>query len=100
MADVATRLRLSRGTIEHLESNRYNQLPGRTFARGYVRNYARILGLPVESVLSEFDQLVPDAPSSTPSDTAVPSARRNKLDSQQVRHGRQQRDRRPVSLVR
>ena len=54
MADVATRLRLSRGTIEHLESNRYNQLPGRTFARGYVRNYALAVFVGVVALLAYF----------------------------------------------
>jgi cytoskeleton protein RodZ len=84
IADVATRLRLSGNTIEHLESDSYNQLPGRTFARGYLRNYARMLGQPLEPVLAEFDRLVPRAPSATSTATRAPPAGAKKPQPQHL----------------
>ena len=43
VAEVAKRLRLSISQIEALEADAYDKLPGPTFARGFIRNYARLL---------------------------------------------------------
>ncbi|NKN31885.1 RodZ domain-containing protein [Marichromatium bheemlicum] len=42
---VASQLHLRPETIEALEQDRYDQLPGPVFAIGYLRNYARLLGV-------------------------------------------------------
>lgn len=49
--DVANQLNLTPATIEALENNDYELLPGITFARGYLRGYARLLGLDEEQIL-------------------------------------------------
>lgn len=54
--DVALRLHLSRSMIQALESDDYGGLPGPVFVRGYIRNYARLLGLDDSAVLSSFNQ--------------------------------------------
>ena len=43
--DVAQRLRLDAHVIEALEADDLERLPARTFVRGYLRNYARLVGL-------------------------------------------------------
>lgn len=42
-ADVARQLRLGLRQIEGLESNRFEVLPGNTFVRGFIRNYAKVV---------------------------------------------------------
>lgn len=44
-AQVATQLRLQSRIIEALERDDYHALPGSTFVQGYLRSYARLLGL-------------------------------------------------------
>ena len=45
VAAVAAQLRLSPRQIEALEADRYCDLPGAVFVRGFIRNYARMLKL-------------------------------------------------------
>jgi cytoskeleton protein RodZ len=48
---VAQQLKLSAGQVRALEDGQYGLLPGRTFVRGFVRNYARLVRLDAEQVL-------------------------------------------------
>lgn len=57
---VADRLHLKRVTVVALEEEDYERLPARVFVRGYYRNYARLLGIPEEPLLKEFDQRCPE----------------------------------------
>ncbi|MCZ7597367.1 MAG: helix-turn-helix domain-containing protein [Gammaproteobacteria bacterium] len=43
--DVAANLNLRVSVIEALERDDYGDLPGPTFVRGYIRAYARLLGI-------------------------------------------------------
>lgn len=54
---VAAALHLSSRQIVALEEEDYDQLPGPTYVRGYLRNYAHYLGLPVEPLLAAFNRL-------------------------------------------
>ncbi|APV50477.1 hypothetical protein BWI17_12710 [Betaproteobacteria bacterium GR16-43] len=51
-ADIAQRLRMSVSQVEALELGDYTRLPRGTFLRGFVRNYARVVGVDPETVLS------------------------------------------------
>jgi cytoskeleton protein RodZ len=42
-ADVARQLRLGLRQVEGLESNHFEVLPGNTFVRGFIRNYAKVV---------------------------------------------------------
>jgi cytoskeleton protein RodZ len=55
LADVAQRLKLGVRQIEALENGDWAGLPGSTFVRGFVRNYARMLGIESESLLAHLD---------------------------------------------
>jgi cytoskeleton protein RodZ len=64
-ADVARRLKLSVWQVEALESGQYEQLPGPTFVRGFIRNYARLLNLDPEELVRAVTDLLP-APAPRP----------------------------------
>jgi cytoskeleton protein RodZ len=49
---VAAQLRLQTRIIEALESDDYSTLPGSTFVQGYLRSYARLLGLPENTIVA------------------------------------------------
>lgn len=49
--DVADQLNLSSRVIAAIESDDYAQLPGATFVRGYIRAYAKLVGVDEKSVL-------------------------------------------------
>ena len=52
---VSTALLLDTGTIEALEADAFDRLPAPTFVRGYLRGYARIVGLPAAPILELYD---------------------------------------------
>lgn len=54
--DVARQLRLSTRQIEALEADDYASLPSKTFLRGFIRNYARLLQLDPEPLLAGSQQ--------------------------------------------
>lgn len=55
--EVAAYLRLTSSVIEMLERDDYSKFSGTTFVRGYLRSYARYLGLPTERVLEAYERL-------------------------------------------
>ncbi|MDR3428562.1 RodZ domain-containing protein [Silvimonas sp.] len=56
---VAAQLKLSSRQIASIEADHFDQLPGNTFARGFVRNYARLLHLDPAPVLADLESLLP-----------------------------------------
>lgn len=55
--EAAARLHLSTPQIQSLEADNYADLPGTTYVRGYLRSYAILLGLDVDTVLKAHAQL-------------------------------------------
>lgn len=60
LAKIASELHLTIQVVESLEADDYQDSNARVFIRGYLRNYARIVGMPVESILRQFDEKWPD----------------------------------------
>ena len=54
IADVAGYLRVRKNYLEAIEAERYDALPGRTYAIGFVRAYAELLGLDAARLVNEF----------------------------------------------
>ena len=52
IGDVAAQLKLAPRQVAALEEDDWARLPGRTFVRGFARNYARFLALDPDSVLA------------------------------------------------
>ncbi|UFI46235.1 RodZ domain-containing protein [Pseudomonas savastanoi] len=56
LPDVALRLNLTVTSLSNLENGHFEKLPGHTFARGYVRAYAKLLDLDQAALVEQFDQ--------------------------------------------
>ena len=52
---VADTLNLTMHFIRSLESDSYDKLPGDVFVRGYIRSYARLVGLDPDQLIEIFD---------------------------------------------
>jgi cytoskeleton protein RodZ len=61
-ADVAQRLHMSTWQVEALETGDYARLPKGTFLRGFVRNYAKVLGLNADAALNALSAAAPSGP--------------------------------------
>ena len=74
---VAATLLLDTATVEALEADAYDRLPAPTFVRGYLRGYARVLGLPSGPILDMYNRQgfepPPLSPEVTESKQAHPS---------------------------
>ncbi|MCO6058356.1 helix-turn-helix domain-containing protein [Pseudomonas sp. MOB-449] len=55
LGEVARHLNLTEHALRQLEAGDFEQLPGHTFARGYVRAYAKLLGMDQAALVAEFD---------------------------------------------
>ena len=55
LPDVALRLNLTVTSLSNVESGDFEKLPGHTFARGYIRAYAKLLGLDQTVLVQQFD---------------------------------------------
>ena len=64
LTDVAQQLKFAARQLEALEQERFDLLPGGTFVRGMVRNYARLLKLDAETLLARLGGGRFDAPDS------------------------------------
>lgn len=65
--DVARSLCLSLRQIEALEADDFGALPGDTFVRGFIRNYAKLLGIDARPVLAAYEAIKPQpVPESAP----------------------------------
>lgn len=53
-ADVARQLRLGLRQVEALEANRFDTLPGNTFVRGFIRNYAKVVQIDPSTFLEAY----------------------------------------------
>ncbi|WP_192558928.1 RodZ domain-containing protein [Pseudomonas allokribbensis] len=56
LAEVALKLNLTVTSLTNLEAGAFDKLPGHTFARGYIRAYAKLLGMDQAVLVQQFDQ--------------------------------------------
>ena len=56
LAQVALKLNLTSTSLANLEAGAFDKLPGHTFARGYIRAYAKLLGIDQTALVQQFDQ--------------------------------------------
>ncbi|MBC7421006.1 MAG: helix-turn-helix domain-containing protein [Bdellovibrio sp.] len=81
--DVAFSLKLSSKIITSIESGRLDELPAKTFVRGFVKSYAQLLKVDVDQVMRQFQEEMgstnpmpktpPPMPSLTKSDYSGPT---------------------------
>jgi len=58
-AEVAQRLHMSPWQVEALEAGEYERLPKGTFLRGFIRNYAKLVGMDSEPLVASLAQATP-----------------------------------------
>jgi len=63
---IADQLHLSRSAVEAIEEDDYQSLPGSVFVRGYLKNYARLMELPIGQVLDRYEKSRPNEQIATP----------------------------------
>lgn len=74
IGDIAQQLKLSPSQIEALEADNYAKLPGPIFVRGFIRNYARLVELDGEALVSALvvDQTVSSVIAAVPHSDNIP----------------------------
>ncbi len=58
VADIAKTLKLGQRQVEALENGQWDGLPGTTFIRGFVRNYARLVQLDPVTLVGQLDPVL------------------------------------------
>ncbi len=58
MDEVATRLHLSAAQVQSLEENDFESLPEATYVKGYIKNYAKLLGIDPAALIASYIERV------------------------------------------
>lgn len=58
LEDIANATRIPMKHLEALEEDRYDDLPGEVFIKGYIRGYGEALGADVDDLLSAYDERI------------------------------------------
>lgn len=66
IAEVAQSLMLAQRQIEAIEADDWAKLPGETFVRGFIRNYARLLKLDSDALLQRKNEQAAEAAADVP----------------------------------
>ena len=64
--DISARLHLDTRIIEAIESDNFEAMPAATYARGYLRSYAKILDADAEAILAAYNNEAPEPPEIIP----------------------------------
>src|SRR5512139_3788788 len=59
LEELSQTTRIPLKMLQHLEADRYEALPGDVFVRGFIKSYARALGLEPEPLLERHGRFVP-----------------------------------------
>ena len=65
VAYISSQTHLQPEIIEALEQERFDQLPGEVFVRGYIRTYTKLLALEAQPVIEAYERVKPDKPPQT-----------------------------------
>ncbi|KDM91937.1 cytoskeleton protein RodZ [Photobacterium galatheae] len=79
--DVASRLRLRVSVIDDIEQNRFDEAQMATFTRGYVRSYAKFVGLDVNEILNKLESFGQGQPQAQTMHSFSRKTKREKHDS-------------------
>jgi len=80
LEELSRATRIPVASIERLEGDHFDDLPGEVFVRGFLRAYARAVGAPVDDVLARYTSSrrvswVTPMPLATPTDRRAPQRR-------------------------
>jgi cytoskeleton protein RodZ len=71
---VSRELKISPRMLEAIEDERFDRLPGGVFAKSFVRQYARMLGLDEEEIVGELERMLEPPPILEPQELAPKNA--------------------------
>ncbi len=52
--EVSRATRVPVQSVERIEADRFDELPGEVFVRGFLKSYARALGVPADEVMARY----------------------------------------------
>jgi cytoskeletal protein RodZ len=52
--EVSRATRVPIASVERIETDRFDELPGEVFVRGFLKSYARAVGVPADDVLARY----------------------------------------------
>src|SRR5262245_1314118 len=52
--EIARATRVPMDSVTRIEADQFDELPGEVFVRGFLKSYARAVGLPAEDVLARY----------------------------------------------
>jgi transcriptional regulator with XRE-family HTH domain len=84
LRDAAQQTRISIGYLKAIENEDFSKLPGAVFVRGFLKNYARFLGLPDDEVMKRYSAL--SKPQPAPASPPVPDADVTRAEQQKQKH--------------
>jgi len=62
LEEISRELKISTRFLQAIENDQYDKLPGGVFAKSFVRQYARLLGLDEEAIADEVQQALAPVP--------------------------------------
>jgi cytoskeletal protein RodZ len=74
LEELSQTTRIPLRMLEHIEADRFDQLPGDVFARGFLKSYARALNMPadgMDGIISRFDAHAAPGPELAPAPIAA-----------------------------
>lgn len=84
--EIATATKISTRNLRALEDEKFNQLPGGIFNKGFVRAYAKFLGIDEEHIVAEYESASRDTEAAREEklkqDFAKPEPKRSKDDQE------------------
>ena len=82
--EAADALNLTQRTIAALETDDYNNLPGWVYASGYIRAYARMLGLDADDLVRRSTELRKETEAGAPQSEEVERAPRHQVNKMPI----------------
>ena len=74
LEEISRELKISTRFLQAIENDQYDKLPGGVFAKSFVRQYARLLGLDEEDIAGQVQQVVGPVEVPQPAETPKPLA--------------------------
>ena len=87
IGEISAALHLDPKKVEALEADSFDRLPPPAFVRGYLKGYARLLGLPPGPILEVYDRRGFEPPPLIPDVTEAPQAHTSDLAVRLVTYG-------------
>ena len=75
--EIADQLYLTKTLIQQLEEGKFGELPTKAFVKGYLRSYARVVGLSGDAIIQRFEDEEKEKPSAL--EPTLPASRGSKF---------------------